>query len=173
MKLIKKYILAFDTTLAVLFTLLALIFMPLKISAILIKDILGMGIGVLSVIFSIFFAALAFIISASDDDFVEFLERKGLFTRLIDNFNWTVGSLFIALIYSIILYSLCAFELNNKSNFEISEYLVAVFVFLFFYSLIATILSTNDAIRYSKTRIKFVQIMRKKKDEANEEDVKE
>jgi len=123
----------------------------------LIKDLLGMGIGVLSLIFSIFFAALAFIISASDDEFVEFLENDGLFSRLINTFKWTVGSLFFALLYSIILYVISSFRMSLNTSFEMSEWFLGLFSFMFFYSLIATMLSTNDAIKYSKTRIKYIK----------------
>lgn len=126
-------------------------------------SLLEMGIGVLSIIFSIFFAALAFIISASDDEFVAFLEKDGLFTRLIGSFKWTVLSLFLALIYSIIIYVITSFGMSKDESFEMSEYVMTVFCFVFFYSLIATLLSTNDAIRYSKTRIRFIQMTNNKK----------
>lgn len=123
-----------------------------------------MGIGVLSIVFSIFFAALAFIISASDDDFVSFIEEKGLFTKIVNTFKWTVLSLFVALIYAILIYIVASYSIqyknkNDETFLHIS--IIAIYCFLFFYSLIATLLSTNDAIKYSKKRVKFV---RKKKD---------
>ncbi len=161
MTYIKKYILAFDTSISLILTLSLIYFAPESVSGKLIKDLLGIGISTLSVIFSIFFAALAFIISASDDEFVSFLEEEGLFTQLINHFKWTVGSLFIALVYSLIFYAVISFQLEQDANYNIIIYPLALFTFLLFYSLIATILSTNDAIRYSKTRLKFLQIKNK------------
>lgn len=156
-KIFRKYILSFDTIFSLVASFLCLYFSPSLIVGDLIKDLLGMGIGVLSIIFSIFFATLAFIISASDDNFVSFLEEEGLFTDLINSFKWTVGSLFVSLFFSIIIYSITTFNISYNESFEMSEYILSVFCFLFFYSLIATILSTNDAIKYSKARIRFIK----------------
>ncbi|MBO0329880.1 hypothetical protein [[Muricauda] lutisoli] len=158
MKLLKRYILSYDTIIALFLTIACLFFLQSWVDGNLIKDLLSMGIGVLSIIFSIFFAALAFIIGASDDEFVSFLEETGLFTALIGSFRWTVGSLFIALLYSIFTYILITFKLSENKCFVFSEWIVVIFCFLFFYSLIATMISTNDAIRYSKRRIKFVNL---------------
>lgn len=161
MKILKTYVLAFDTTLSLIVALLFLYLSPENISGNLSKDLLGIGIGTLSIIFSIFFAALAFIISASDDEFVAFLEEEGLFTELINLFKWTVGSLFVALLYSLFLYGFVAFGLDSNKDFSINSYYLAGFCLLFFYSLIATMLSTNDAIKYSKARIKYIRGKRK------------
>jgi|SRR5690606_7680788 len=168
MKFVRKYIWSYDTIISIIISFVCMCFLPDYIGGELVKDLLGMGIGVLSIIFSIFFAALAFIISASDDEFVSFLEKKGLFTKLINTFRWTVGSLFFALFYSILLYVVTAFRLSLNSTFQISEILMVIFCFMFFYSLLATIESTNDAIRYSKTRITFVELMKQNGNEQQE-----
>lgn len=166
---IKIYILSYDTILSLIISFIGLYFLPNCVDGELVKDLLGVGIGVLSIVFLIFFAALAFIISASDDEFVSFLEETGLFSQLIDTFKWTVGSLFISLLYSIVLYVIVAFNLSFNDDFKINEYLIALFCFLFFYSLFATVLSTNDAIKYSKKRITYIEISQrlKKEDEEN------
>lgn len=162
-KFFTTYIYSYDTIIAFVLAILCIYFLPTWVGGALIMSLLEMGIGVLSIIFSIFFAALAFIISASDDEFVAFLEKDGLFTRLIGSFKWTVLSLFLALIYSIIIYVITSFGMSKDESFEMSEYVMTVFCFVFFYSLIATLLSTNDAIRYSKTRIRFIQMTNNKK----------
>jgi hypothetical protein len=163
-KIFIKYIWSFDTIFSLITSMMCIYFLPNFINGDLAKDLLSMGIGVLSIIFSIFFAAIAFIISASDDKFVSFLEEEGLFTDLINSFKWTVGSLFIALFFSIIIYSITSFNITYNEDFKVNEYILCVFCFLFFYSLIATILSTNDAIKYSKSRIKYInKKMTKKK----------
>jgi len=162
MNFFRTYILSYDTLIALLLTIGCLIFLPDWIKGDLIKDLLSMGIGVLSIIFSIFFAALAFIIGASDDEFVAFLEEDGLFSTLINTFKWTVISLFVALLYSIFIYIIIAFKISQDDTYVFSEILMAIFCFLFFYSLIATMTSTNDAIKYSKRRITFVSLKKSK-----------
>ena len=52
--------------------------LPLWVPNELTKDYYGIGISVLSIVFSLFFAALAVVITASDDDFVMFLEAHGI-----------------------------------------------------------------------------------------------
>lgn len=165
-KFLTTYLYSLDTIIAFVLTVLCFYYLPKWIGGTLIMNLLEMGIGVLSITFSIFFAALAFIISASDDDFVAFLEKNGSFTKLIRSFKWTVLSLFLALIYSIIIYVIASFGMSQTECFEMSKYVMIVFCFMFFYSLIATLLSTNDAIRYSKTRVRFIEI--KKQNEQNE-----
>lgn len=158
MKFIRTYILSYDTATASVLTILCIYFAPTRIDVELASTLLDMGIGVLSITFSIFFAALAFIISASDDDFVKFLEEEKLFTSIINSFKFTVGSLFCALIYSIIIFVIITFGKSSGDFKSIPELYIALFCFLFFYSLVATIISTNDAIRYSKARVKFIKL---------------
>ena len=160
-KLIKKYILSYDVIISIMLSVSCFIYFPEWIQVELIKDILSMGIGVLSIIFSIFFATLAFVISSSDDEFVSFLEEYGLFTRIINSFKWTVGSLFVSLIYSIIIYSISTINFYKEDKYLMSKYVLVIFCFLFFYSLIATLISTFDAITYSKKRIEHLKIMKK------------
>jgi hypothetical protein len=121
-------------------------------------DLFGMGIGVLSITFSVLFASLAFIISSSDDSFVAFLEEDGgVFTEIVNTYTWTVGSLFIGLIYSIIVYSISAFKISIYDDQEINNLFIVIFGFLFFYGLIATLLSTTSAIKYTKRRIDYTK----------------
>ena len=152
---INIYVISYDTIIALILSAICLYLIPEWVGGGLVKDLLGMGIGVLSIIFSIFFAALAFIMSSSDNEFVKFLEKDKIFTGIINTFKWTVGSLFVALLYSIIVYIAIAFKNELSENFVFSKYIIGLFCFLFFYSLIATILSTQDAIKYSNARIDF------------------
>ncbi|MBR9916049.1 MAG: hypothetical protein GYB32_14750 [Algicola sp.] len=133
-------------------------------------SLLEMGINVLSITFSIFFAALAFIMSSSDDEFVRFLEEDNLFSKLIGTFKWTVGSLFIALFYSIITYVIASFCAAGDRFEKFSEIILGGFCFLFFYSMIATILSTSDAVKYTQRRIKFVSNVKSEEEEKNDID---
>jgi len=113
MKFVKKYILSLDTIISLLLTFACFYFLENWIKLTLAKSLFEMGIGVLSIIFSIFFATLAFIISASDDDFVKFLEEDSLFTELVESFKWTVFVLFFSLFYSVVCFIILTFCENN------------------------------------------------------------
>jgi hypothetical protein len=123
------------------------------------RDIYSVGITVLSIVFSVYFAALAIIISSSDDEFVDFLEQEGDYTTLIKNFRFSLTVLLIALVYSIVLYTLTTIWFYNQILNQ-PGYLFILFVFIFIYGLLATFAATNDAIRYSLYRAKFLRYKR-------------
>jgi hypothetical protein len=120
------------------------------------KDYYGIGISVLSIIFSVFFAALAVIITASDDDFVSFLEETKDYSAIVGNFKMSLGLLFTALIASLVLYGYTASRISNQVVHQ-SKIFVVLFAFLFTWSLLAALASTLDAIRYSDYRRRFVE----------------
>jgi len=162
-KYFKKYILSFDTLIAFIASGVSFYAMPDYVSFDLSISIFEMGIGVLSITFSIFFAALAFIISSSDDDFVSFLQELKVYDKIINTFTITVVSLFVALVYSILAFIFTSFYKYKDASLSLNEWFLAIFCFLFFYSLIATALSTNDALKYSERRLRFINISRKNK----------
>ena len=166
MNFIKKYLLSLDFIIAILCTALCLLFLPDFVSMKLSISLLEMGIGVLSITFGIFFAAMAFIMGSGDDEFVSFLQELNVYKSIISSFKFTVFTLFFALFYSIITFIIVSFCEDNKSYSKISEYVIAVFCFLFFYSLIATALSTLSSIRYSESRVKFLELKNKKRHKA-------
>jgi hypothetical protein len=103
------------------------------------QDIYGIGISVLSIVFSIYFAALAIIISSSDDDFVNYLEDQGAYTGIIWTFRYSLFVLFVALLFSLLMYALTSAWINSsnvltQNDVQPREYFSA-FVFLFFYGL--------------------------------------
>ena len=124
------------------------------------KDMYGIGISVLAIVFSVYFAALAIIISSGDNEFVEFLETRGYYSIIIGAFQFSLAVLFIALIYSVVAYTITAY---NSSNQISSQPIVwfCLFMFLFPYGLFATANSSLDAIKYAEYRVKFL-LSRKK-----------
>lgn len=118
-------------------------------------DLFGIGISVLSIVFSVYFAALAIIISSSDDDFVRFLEEEGDYTAIISTFQFALAALFVALIYSIVLYAFTATWISNKYDNQPFWWL-SIFTFLFLYSLLAALNSTLDSIMYAKFRTRYL-----------------
>jgi hypothetical protein len=150
-------ILSWDTLVALALTLITAIVLPSNLSMTFCLSFYNIGITVLSIIFSIFFAALAIVMASSDNDFIEFLEENNDFTALLNSFKITLIMLFVSLLFSIILtvwtnYSLTcepSEKLQNKTYFLIFE-------FLFSYSLFATGLSVKDTITFSYFRAKFL-----------------
>jgi hypothetical protein len=124
------------------------------------KDVYGVGITVLSIVFSVYFAALAIIMSSSDDDFVEFLEQEGDFTAIITAFEDALYVLFGALVYSLALYAYTGFRLSKHVQHQ-GWFFIAVFTFAFFWGLVGALCATRDSIIYSRFRARFVLARRK------------
>jgi hypothetical protein len=152
---------SWDFLLAACICVLSIVVLAPQISNELGKDLYGVGISVLSIVFSVYFAALAIIISSSDDEFVRFLEEIGDYSRLIATFRYTIGALFVALIYSIAMYIFTSVWLNDQITAQPKWFLVT-FAFLFPYSLFAAVSVTNDAIQYAKSRSDFLMKTRRK-----------
>jgi hypothetical protein len=101
--------------------------------------------------------------TASDNDFIEFLEEEGDFKALLDSFKITLLFLFASLLYSISLYVGSEYiEKNVSEGWLQHKILFIIFQFLFVYSLIATGLSVKDTIIFSQYRARFL-INRKRK----------
>lgn len=158
---IKDIIISWDFYISFLIAIVLWLIFPFWISNQFTTTLYEIGISVLSIIFSVFFAALAIIISSSDDDFVRFLEETGDYTAIIDTFKFSLSVLFIALLYSIILKAITSYWISLKFINQ-QFYFVVIFGFLFFYGLFATFNSTCDAIVYSKFRTKYLKLNKAK-----------
>lgn len=160
----------FGCSVAITFTLACMLndSIPIEFA----KDIYGVGISVLSITFSVYFAALALIMTSGDDDFVRFLEEKGDFTAIVDTFKFSLLVLFSALVYSILIYihtSISLYAASNPKNIkQQSEILLWIFMFLFSYSLLSALGATLDSIQYSMFRAKFLR-KKKQQQELNEQ----
>jgi len=159
---IRNILLAPDILVSLLISFLIWYLSPSKISNEFSRDIYSVGITVLSIVFSVYFAALAIMISSSDNEFVEFLEQEGDYTALIRNFRFSLNILLFALIYSIVLYTLTTIWFYNK-KIEQSEYLFVFFVFVSTYGLLTTFTASNDAINYAIYRAKFLRLRKEEK----------
>jgi hypothetical protein len=157
---LSRILFACDSGCAILLTLVFAYWLPHWVPNDLAKDYLGIGVSVLSIVFSVFFAALAVIIAASDDEFVLFLEANGDYSALIANFKFSLGLLFLALIYSLGLYAYTAARISSAVVHQRRVFLV-LFCLLFLWSLFAAFASTYDAIKYSDYRRRFVAARRK------------
>lgn len=154
---IKDIIFSWDFILSIIASIALLIILPFWIKNQFAITLYEIGITVLSIVFSVFFAALAIIISSSDDDFVRFLEEEGDYTAIVDTFKFSLFILFIALLYSILFTAITSYWMN-MNHINQQYYFLVIFTFLFTYGLFATFNSTYDAIKYAKYRTKYLQI---------------
>jgi hypothetical protein len=158
---IKSILISVDIWLALALTVASYYFLyPEWVNNEMAKDLFGVGINVLSIIFSVFFASLAIIMASTDDDFLNFLNEEGDYERIISTFRYTIMLLFFALILSIILFARTT-ELLSRSVREQSHWFLETFSFFFLYALFASLNVTRDAIRYSEFRSRFVSLIGK------------
>jgi len=159
--ILKTYILSFDTLIALLVFIALAVFLPQVMPVAFAKDLFAVGISVLSIIFGMFFAALAFIMSATDNDLIKIMEEEGYFTKLIKTFEFTLAALFFSMVLAILIYSYSSY-IESNGKMMMSRWIVILFAVTFSYSLIATLLATKDSIRYSKYRLMFMGLKKSK-----------
>lgn len=136
-------------------------FAPERIGMALAKDLFGTGLSVLSIVFSIYFAALATFASASDDDFIAFLEQDNSFSEIMGALRFTLALLFAALLLAIVAYATTAIAMSILPDGSTqSRWWLAGFAFFFCWSLFATNNSAGDAIRYAIARMRYVKLKR-------------
>jgi len=156
---LKSVLIAPDFIVSLLVFVLTINLSPDKLSNEFAKDVYSIGITVLSIVFSVYFAALAIIISSSDNDFIDFLDQEGGYVSLIQNFRFSLGILFIALLYSIVIYVFTVIWFYNKHPDQ-SKWLFSLFSFVATYGLLSTVAATNDAINFALYRAKFLRKIR-------------
>lgn len=71
-----KMIVGFDLILSLVIVTALILCLPGDLSNSFSRDIYNVGISVLSIVFSIFIAALGIIMSSGSDDFIAFLEEE-------------------------------------------------------------------------------------------------
>lgn len=151
----KDVLWSWDFILALVLTIATWLMLPHWVRNEFAHDLYGIGISVLSIVFAVFFAALAIIISSSDDDFVRYLEKDGDYTKIVATFQFSLATLFLALIYSLIMYAFTSAWLSQKFQSQPYWWLV-IFGFLFSYGLFAALNSTFDSIQYAKYRVRYL-----------------
>ena len=111
-------------------------------------DTFNLAITVLSVVFAMFFAALAIIISASDNDFVAFLGDH--YISIIDSFKVTLVILLGALIVSILAFGLTYLKWAHLPQ---PSWIFCIVAFFFFWGVLATFMSSLDAIKIGRAHV--------------------
>lgn len=159
---LKSIFFSWDFLLAIAIAIALYFFLPLLIPAKIVKPIYEVSISVLSVIFSVFFAALAVLITAGDNEFVRFLEEDGSYKKIIFTFKVTLILLFIALLFSIFSFVTILPFTETDIEFVYPKIMVVLFAFIVLYALLASISSTIDAIKYAEFRARYLEVTKDK-----------
>lgn len=156
-EILGPYIMHYDFMAGLLVFIVSIFMLPSQISSLFAKDIYGVAITVLSIIFSIFFTALTIIITSSDDAFIKWLVKNNYYKELTRLFKFTLTLLFIALVSALVLYLVTAGYIADYADSAVqSKWWLIVFSSLFAWSLIATGSSSLDAIKYAERRAIFL-----------------
>lgn len=105
---LKSLLISSDFIIALVLSIVVLILNPEKIKLGIAKEIFEVAIAVLSIVFSVYFAALAVVITSGDNEFIKFLEKDGSYSHIIWTLKITLLLLFFALIVSIFFICYCA-----------------------------------------------------------------
>lgn len=155
---VSNIILSWDFLVSIILTLVTALILPTMLNMGFCEAFYNIGITVLSIIFSLFFASLAIVMTSSDNEFIDFLEENNDFTALLNTFKVTLFMLFLGLIYSIILFVSTNYFINIFGDkYQQHKIFFLLFEFLFSYSLLATALSVKDTIVFSILRAKYLK----------------
>jgi len=167
----RQLLMSWDLWLALAGASGAALCLPEFVSCQMARDLYEMGITVLSIVFAVFFTALAIIIAAGDDDFIIFLREIKVYGPIMWSFVYTLWLLFGALMYSVVSFACSVIASEGGWKFQ-SKWFVVVFAMLFLYSLFAVIGATRDSIKWAQGRIDYTEQKRgrQEKDGASEGD---
>ena len=163
---LKKLLLSLDTLLALLAASAVSYICPERISPTIAASFYEVAISVASVVFSIFFAALAFIASSSDDDYVRFLKTEGVYSEMLENFAWTLKVLLLTLILSLLAFAYTLIS-SSSDEYRQSKWLLVTITFLLTYGLVACSYIAGDAMKYARFRLEFMEIDAQQREESS------
>lgn len=155
---LESIFLSWDWPLAAIITGVLALSLPKGLTYTTANGIFEVSISVLSIVFSVFFAALAILITSGDNEFVRFLENDGLYQGIVNTFRITFASLAIALLAAILLFITSLPPTSSTHSPPYPSLLLIAFGFIGLYSLFAAISASFDIIKYAQFRAQFLQI---------------
>lgn len=117
-------------------------------------------ITTISIIFSLMFASCSILMSSSDNDFINFLNEKNDFDNLLWTFRITLFALFISLIYALVIFVATNYIVEMAKEGEVwvqHKIFFTTLSSITIYGLIATFLSVEDTLKFSKFRSRFLK----------------
>lgn len=166
---IRSILIGYDFKISILLSVILYFILPDYLLMKFMVTYYNIVITIVSIIFSLLFTACSILMSSSDDDFIIFLNKDKIFDDLLWTFKITLIALFGCLIYSLFLYILANYYIENSKNEEIWYQHKIVFCSLTLittYSLIATYLSVENTLIFSKFRSKYLKIRKISEDES-------
>lgn len=160
MRRLKSILISWDFGVALFSAITTYVLMPSYIDMDFALSFYNISMTVLSIVFSLFFTAMSIIMSSSDNDFIEFLEERSVFTELLWSFKFTLFVLFLSLVLSIIFYAGTSYWIMSKTvknNWVQDSIFVLILEFCFLYGLLATWQAIMDTIKFSKYRSIFLK----------------
>lgn len=130
------------------------------VSMLIAKELFGMGLTVLSIVFAVYFTALSIIISAGDDDFIGFLAELSIYEKLVNVYRFTLWLLFVALLASGAFYLVAVL---SPEHAKAPGWLMAIFIWLSTYGLFSTMSSTRDSLQFATRRVQWLRIKEQQK----------
>jgi len=155
---VESILVSWDWPLAAVLTVLLASQLPRGLSYQIANGIFEVSISILSIVFSVFFAALAILITSGDNEFVRFLEADGLYQGIVNTFRLTFALLAVALLTAIILFTTSLVPAGADPSPPFPAQLLIAFGFLGLYSLFAAVSASFDIIKYAQYRAKFLEI---------------
>lgn len=168
---IRSILIGYDFKISVLLSVILYFILPDYLLMKFMITYYNIVITIVSIIFSLLFTACSILMSSSDDDFIIFLNEDKIFDDLLWTFKVTLIALFGCLIYSLFLYILTNYYIENSKIGEIwfqHKIIFCSLTLLTTYSLIATYLSVENTLIFSKFRSKYLKIKKIIDDELNQ-----
>jgi hypothetical protein len=153
-----RLLLCWDWPIALLLTVALGFLVPSNLSYYLANRIFEAAMAVLAIMFSVFFAALAVLITAGDNEFLKFLQEYHYYRPILWPFKVTLLLLFLALVASVSLFTATLSLANPDNDTVFPRVWLMLFGFLSFYALFAAIQATTGAVRYAEFRAKFLDL---------------
>jgi hypothetical protein len=153
-----------DFIVAIIIAIAVFVIIPEKLQISIVKDIFEVAISVLSIIFSVYFAALAVVITAGDNEFVNFMEEDGSYSHIIWTFKITLFLLFFALISSIAMFVITLpYQSAKITEYWWPSWGFSIYMFVSLWALFAAAMATLDSILYAEYRTRYLKIMKDKR----------
>lgn len=149
-------LLGIDAFVSLILVVILVAFVPRSFPLVVARDFYALGASVLSIVFSVFTASLAIIISSPDDKFVQFLEAEDLYADILFGFKFTLLALFVALVYCIAAFGWTSYQnaqditVQHSAGFITGSALIC-------YALAATLTSSIAAIRHARARADYLR----------------
>lgn len=156
MERLRSILWSIDTLVGVLGAIVALILIGGDVSLLLIEKMSWMIITSSSLLFSIYFVSVNFIFSSSEDEFVLFLIRDGFYDELLYGFKWTMGALFVSLLFGAMSY-LTAVHLQILGESTVASASTVIMFGVYVYAVAAAVLAVFDIIKFSQRRANFIR----------------